>query len=113
MDKVHRKAEQAEERVAQVFGGRRTAASGSGTKDKADVLTDTELFEVKYTEQAAYRLRLEDLLKLQTYADLKGRAPVLHITYGGRDRDYHYVVVPENEYFITGAVHFFDPASTD
>lgn len=98
MDKVHREAVKAEERVASIFNGRRTSASGSGTKDKADVITDTELFEVKYTERASYSLKLADLLTLQSYADIKSREPVFHMTYGG-DRDYHYVVIPENEYY--------------
>lgn len=99
MDKVHRKAVEAEERVASIFGGRRTAASGSGTKDKADVITDTELFEVKYTENLSFSLKVEDLLKLQTYADLKSREPVFHVNYGTALGDKHYVVIPENEYY--------------
>jgi hypothetical protein len=96
MDKVHREAVKAEERVASIFNGRRTSASGSGTKDKADVLTDTELFEVKYTEQISYRLRVADLVQLQQYADLKSRSPVLHVTFSSFK---HYVVIPENDYY--------------
>lgn len=80
MDKVHREAVKAEERVAYVFNGRRTAASGSGTKDKADVITESELFEVKYTERNSYSLKFTDLKQLEVYADLVTRRPVFHIT---------------------------------
>lgn len=99
MDKTHRLAVEAEQWVANVFGGRRTAASGSGTKDKADVHTDTEIFEVKYTEKKSYGLKLQDLLTLEQYGYLKTKVPVFHITFNlpglGKRR---YVVLTETEF---------------
>lgn len=96
MDKVHRKAVEAEERVARVFDGYRTAASGSGTKDKADVLTSQELIEVKYTEKQSFSLKREDLERLTTYAFIKNRIPLFHITYGIFGS--HFVVLRERDY---------------
>jgi hypothetical protein len=99
MDKVHRDAVHEEEWVANVYGGRRTAASGSGTKDKADVHTDDEVFEVKYTEKRSFSLKLADLVTLQQYGYLKNKSPVFHVAFSdpilGVRR---FTVIPEEEY---------------
>lgn len=95
MDKVHKAAVEAEIDVAEAFGGRRTAASGSGTKDKGDVATPDEVIEVKYTEKKSYSLKLEDLLTIDKYAIISGKIPMLHLTFSNYPS---WVVISQDQY---------------
>jgi hypothetical protein len=95
MDRVHRDAVKTEERVALRFGGRTTAASGSGVWDKGDVYTDDEIFEVKYTTRKSYSLKPTELRQLETYGYIKSKRPVFYISFSGVS---DYVVLDAAEY---------------
>lgn len=97
MDKVHKAAVDAEKWVAEVYGGRRTTASGSGTKDKGDVIALDEVFEVKYTEKQSFSLKLEDLMKINIEAIVTSKRPVFHLNYGPGHIE-RFVVLREDDY---------------
>lgn len=99
MDKLRKAALRAEERVAKVFGGRLIPGSGSVVGRKADVTTDDEIIEVKYTTRGSYSLKPGDLAKLVRAGHIAGLDPVLDIEFDlGNGTSVFYVVVPETSY---------------
>lgn len=83
-----------EKRLANVVGGKATAASGAFWSRKGDVRSDDLLIEHKWTGKKSFTLKAEVLEKIVTEALLDGRTPVLGISLNNRD----YVILDESDF---------------
>lgn len=99
MDRLRKAAQHAEERVAKEFGGKLVSGSGSVVGIKADVRTDDELIEVKYTTRKSFSLKPDDLVGLRKSSHLTGSIPILAIEFDNNDnRPDRVVVLRESDY---------------
>lgn len=89
-----RMSQRHEKRLANVVGGKATAASGAFWSRKGDVRSDDLLIEHKWTGKSSFTLTAKVLEKIVTEAILDGRTPVLGISLNNRD----YVVLEESDF---------------
>lgn len=81
----YKASQKQERRLAEDYGGQRSAASGAFWSRKGDVRTDRWLIEAKYTDQKGYRLTVSILDKIEREAILDGRKPRLDVSFGGKE----------------------------
>lgn len=81
MDKAQRLARKAEEKTAELHGGRITPGSGSGRATKNDVRNEKWSFEVKSTSAKGYRLEHETLVTADHNAAMDGRTMALIVDF--------------------------------
>lgn len=83
-----------EDRLGQVFGGKRTPGSGAFWSAKGDVKTPDMLIEHKFTGKKSYSLSSAVLEKIFSEAVLTGRMPVFGLSLGGKN----YVILLEDDF---------------
>jgi hypothetical protein len=75
--KGQKESQKHEARLAKVFDGKRTAASGAFWNRKGDVRTRDYLIEHKWTGKASFTLKAAVLEKIVKEAILESRTPIL------------------------------------
>lgn len=84
-----------EKNAAKRYGGKRVPASGAMPGSKGDVRDKGRLMvECKFTRAKSYRLKLEDLMKLESEAGAN-EAPVFEIEFHSVHPHRRYVVIPD------------------
>lgn len=84
-----------EKRLADITGGKRSAASGAFWSRKGDVRNDDLLIEHKWTGKKSVTIKSDVLKKITTEAILDSRTPVLGLHLDGEN----YVVLLEEDFF--------------
>ena len=84
-----------EERLADMIGGSRSAASGAFWSRKGDVRNDELLIEHKWTGKKQVTIKSDVLKKITKEAILDSRMPVLGLHLDGEN----YVVMVEEDFF--------------
>lgn len=77
----HKRSRLQERRGAKEYGGTVNAGSGNGWIRKADVRTDSELFEFKTTTKSSFPLKSTDLQKFWTQGLIDNRFPVFEVEF--------------------------------
>lgn len=105
MDRPQRLARKAEEKTAELHGGRITPGSGSGRATKNDVRNEKWSFEVKSTSHKTYPLTREVLKKAEDNAMVDGRHMALVVEFVNPPGMYHarlhagrYVTMTEDDF---------------
>lgn len=73
-----------EARGAKAYSGSVNSGSGNGWIRKADVRTETELYEFKTTTKESFSLKASDLMKLRDQALIDDKLPVFEIEFAER-----------------------------
>lgn len=104
MDKPQKLARKAEQKTAELHGGRVTPGSGSGQAVKNDVRNDDWSFEVKSTQALSFTLTRQALARANENALSDGRRMAFvvdflpHKTLPPRVRAGRYVVLDEDDF---------------
>jgi hypothetical protein len=92
--KGQKESQKHEARLAKVFDGTTTAASGAFWSRKGDVRSRDLLIEHKWTGKASFTVKASVLEKIVKEAILDGRMPILGISLNNEN----YVLLTENDY---------------
>lgn len=93
------KSRRQEKRLAKKLGGRVQPGSGSGSVNKADVISKSYLCECKTTSKRQYIITLDMLEKLELEAARIGKEPLFEIEISGK----RFYVVRESDFDFRGA----------